>query len=75
MTGVGHGWRLVVRWCSNVSVCKSGRAPPENSASLRQVGALNSHLAASPLVTLVEGEERWEPLTTPRVFSLKLGWN
>ncbi|GFS89986.1 hypothetical protein TNCV_507091 [Trichonephila clavipes] len=27
MTKVGHGRRLVVRWFSNVSVYKSGRAP------------------------------------------------
>ncbi|GFX11657.1 hypothetical protein TNCV_4361891 [Trichonephila clavipes] len=36
-------------------------------------GTLNSRRAASPLVTLVEGEERWEALTTLRVFSLKTG--
>ncbi|GFS85723.1 hypothetical protein TNCV_2974071 [Trichonephila clavipes] len=40
----------------------------------RQGGALNSRRAASPLVRLVEGEERKErggsPLTTPRVFFL-----
>ncbi|GFW32357.1 hypothetical protein TNCV_675161 [Trichonephila clavipes] len=38
---------------------------------LRPVGTLNSRRAASPLMRLVEGGER--PLTTPRVFSLKIG--
>ncbi|GFW57837.1 uncharacterized protein TNCV_2927561 [Trichonephila clavipes] len=37
-------------------------------------GTLNNRRAASPLVRLVEGEERWEaPDHTPRVFSLKIG--
>ncbi|GFX81104.1 uncharacterized protein TNCV_1910971 [Trichonephila clavipes] len=34
---------------------------------------LHSHRAASPLVRLVEGEERWEAPDHPRVFSLKIG--
>ncbi|GFW31514.1 hypothetical protein TNCV_4419511 [Trichonephila clavipes] len=36
-------------------------------------GTLNSRLAASPLVRLVEGEERCGPLATPRIFFLKIG--
>ncbi|GFX35551.1 hypothetical protein TNCV_103581 [Trichonephila clavipes] len=54
----------------NMDVCKC-RVPA------RHAGTLNSRRAASPLVRLVEVEERWEapdPLP-PRVFSLKLGWN
>ncbi|GFU73113.1 uncharacterized protein TNCV_1354041 [Trichonephila clavipes] len=39
----------------------------------RHGGTLNSRRAASPLVRLVEGEERGRPLTTLRVFSLKIG--
>ncbi|GFV55063.1 hypothetical protein TNCV_2622851 [Trichonephila clavipes] len=35
-------------------------------------GTLNRHRAASPFVRLVKGKERWEALTTPRVFSLKI---
>ncbi|GFX85301.1 uncharacterized protein TNCV_2675761 [Trichonephila clavipes] len=34
---------------------------------------LNSRRAASPLVRLVEGEERWEALTLPRMFSQNWG--
>ncbi|GFS94776.1 hypothetical protein TNCV_4456581 [Trichonephila clavipes] len=34
-------------------------------------GTLNTHRVASPLMRLVEGEEKWEALTTPRVLSLK----
>ncbi|GFU95928.1 uncharacterized protein TNCV_252791 [Trichonephila clavipes] len=40
---------------------------------LRHGGTLNSRRAASPLVGLVEGKERWGPLTTPRDF-LPLNW-
>ncbi|GFT86516.1 hypothetical protein TNCV_725571 [Trichonephila clavipes] len=40
--------------------------------SLRHGDTLNSRRAASLLVRLVEGEERWEALTTPKVFSLKI---
>ncbi|GFS61372.1 uncharacterized protein TNCV_3105551 [Trichonephila clavipes] len=37
-------------------------------------GALNSRRAASPLVRLVEGEERWKAPDPPlKVFSLKIG--
>ncbi|GFX29411.1 uncharacterized protein TNCV_3997871 [Trichonephila clavipes] len=36
-------------------------------------GTLNSRRAASPLVRLVEGEERREAPDHPRVFSLKIG--
>ncbi|GFT40379.1 DNA-dependent protein kinase catalytic subunit [Trichonephila clavipes] len=36
-------------------------------------GTLNSHRAASHLVRLVEGEERWEASDHPGVFSLKIG--
>ncbi|GFW21201.1 uncharacterized protein TNCV_1948251 [Trichonephila clavipes] len=40
----------------------------------RHGGTLNSRRAASPLVRLVEGEERWEATDlTTRVFSLKIG--
>ncbi|GFT07775.1 uncharacterized protein TNCV_1213781 [Trichonephila clavipes] len=35
-------------------------------------GTLNSRRAASLLVRLVEGEEKWQPLTTLRVFFLKI---
>ncbi|GFT06366.1 uncharacterized protein TNCV_1145561 [Trichonephila clavipes] len=34
---------------------------------------LNSRRDTSPLVRLVEGEERWEDQTTLLVFSLKIG--
>ncbi|GFV74343.1 uncharacterized protein TNCV_5127861 [Trichonephila clavipes] len=37
-------------------------------------GTLNSRRAASPLMGLVEGVERWEALTTPRCPPSKLGW-
>ncbi|GFV60139.1 hypothetical protein TNCV_3886571 [Trichonephila clavipes] len=40
---------------------------------LLQGGTLNSHPAASHLVKLLEGEERWEDLSTLKVFSLKIG--
>ncbi|GFU40716.1 hypothetical protein TNCV_3230811 [Trichonephila clavipes] len=40
---------------------------------LRQGGTLNSCQAASPLVRLVEGEEKGEATDHPRVFSLKIG--
>ncbi|GFV30349.1 uncharacterized protein TNCV_98241 [Trichonephila clavipes] len=33
---------------------------------LRHEGTLNSRRAASPLVRLVEGDERWEALTLPQ---------
>ncbi|GFU52510.1 uncharacterized protein TNCV_2115071 [Trichonephila clavipes] len=36
-------------------------------------GTLNSRRAASPLVRLMEEDERWEALTLLRVFSLKIG--
>ncbi|GFU80329.1 hypothetical protein TNCV_3521041 [Trichonephila clavipes] len=39
---------------------------------LRHGSTLNSRRASSPLVRLVEGEEKWETLTTSRVFSLKI---
>ncbi|GFT12824.1 uncharacterized protein TNCV_5095511 [Trichonephila clavipes] len=44
-------------------------------------GTLNSRRAASPLVRLVEGKERWKgkrggrPLTTPECSASKLRWN
>ncbi|GFW36656.1 hypothetical protein TNCV_1956561 [Trichonephila clavipes] len=34
-------------------------------------GTLNSRRAASPLVRLVDGEEKWDAPDHPRVFSLK----
>ncbi|GFS96646.1 uncharacterized protein TNCV_3944231 [Trichonephila clavipes] len=37
-------------------------------------GTLNSRQATSPLVRLVDGEERWEPLTLPHRF-LPQTWN
>ncbi|GFV44180.1 transposable element Tcb2 transposase [Trichonephila clavipes] len=42
---------------------------------LRHEGTLNSRRAASPLVWLVEGKERWEALTTPGFSPSKFGWN
>ncbi|GFS73299.1 hypothetical protein TNCV_4711811 [Trichonephila clavipes] len=61
---------VLVGLCSNigedVNVCKC-------MVPLRHGSTLQSRSAASPLVRLVEGEERWEALTTPRVFSLKPG--
>ncbi|GFS50294.1 uncharacterized protein TNCV_1638091 [Trichonephila clavipes] len=36
-------------------------------------GTLNRCRAASPLMRLVEGKERWEAPDHPRVFSLKIG--
>ncbi|GFW09752.1 hypothetical protein TNCV_868141 [Trichonephila clavipes] len=42
----------------------------------RHEGTLNSRRAASPLVRLVEGDERWEAPDPPPRFSLsKLEWN
>ncbi|GFT24340.1 hypothetical protein TNCV_3252011 [Trichonephila clavipes] len=39
-------------------------------------GTLNSRRAASPLVNLVAGDERWEALDFPAGCSpSKLGWN
>ncbi|GFT08594.1 uncharacterized protein TNCV_661701 [Trichonephila clavipes] len=40
---------------------------------LRHGGTLNSRRAASPLVWLVEGEERWEAPDDPQGF-LPLNW-
>ncbi|GFU97072.1 hypothetical protein TNCV_3347181 [Trichonephila clavipes] len=40
---------------------------------LQHGGTLNSHRAASPLVRLVEGEERWEAPDHLRMFSHKIG--
>ncbi|GFW08536.1 hypothetical protein TNCV_2775581 [Trichonephila clavipes] len=40
----------------------------------RHEGTINSRRAASLLVWLVEGEEKWEVLTIPRCPPLKLGW-
>ncbi|GFX42684.1 uncharacterized protein TNCV_2196431 [Trichonephila clavipes] len=40
---------------------------------LRYGGTLNSRRAASPLVWLVEGVERWEVPDHPQVYSLKIG--
>ncbi|GFW24179.1 uncharacterized protein TNCV_1847381 [Trichonephila clavipes] len=40
---------------------------------LRHGGTLNSRRAASPLVWLMEGEEKWEDLDHPRGF-LPLNW-
>ncbi|GFV54359.1 uncharacterized protein TNCV_4585891 [Trichonephila clavipes] len=37
---------------------------------LQHGGTPNSYRAASPLVWLLEGEERWEAPVHPRVFSL-----
>ncbi|GFT13948.1 uncharacterized protein TNCV_2615861 [Trichonephila clavipes] len=37
-------------------------------------GTLNSHRAASPLVWLVEGEERWEAPGHPHVF-IPVNWS
>ncbi|GFX53563.1 transposase [Trichonephila clavipes] len=40
---------------------------------LRHRGTLNGRRTASPLVRLMEGKRGEMPLTTPRVFSLKIG--
>ncbi|GFW45466.1 uncharacterized protein TNCV_3244061 [Trichonephila clavipes] len=40
---------------------------------LRHGGTLNSRQAASPLVWLMEGVERWEAPNHPQVYSLKIG--
>ncbi|GFU96729.1 hypothetical protein TNCV_839541 [Trichonephila clavipes] len=40
---------------------------------LRQEGTLNNIRAVSPLMSSVEGEKRERPLTSSRVFSLKIG--
>ncbi|GFW72959.1 hypothetical protein TNCV_830821 [Trichonephila clavipes] len=42
---------------------------------LRQVGTINSHRAASPLVRLVHGEESGAPNSLPGCSPSKLGWN
>ncbi|GFV47510.1 hypothetical protein TNCV_904711 [Trichonephila clavipes] len=42
-------------------------------APLRHGGTVNNLRAASPLVRLVEGKNRWDALATPRVFSLEIG--
>ncbi|GFV56272.1 uncharacterized protein TNCV_106281 [Trichonephila clavipes] len=39
----------------------------------RHGGTINSHRAASPLVRLVEGEDRWEAPDHPQVSSPKIG--
>ncbi|GFW15903.1 reverse transcriptase [Trichonephila clavipes] len=49
----------------DMNVCKSTVPSPH-------VNTLNSRRAASPLVRLVEGEERWEAHDHPKVFSLKI---
>ncbi|GFV65507.1 uncharacterized protein TNCV_1737441 [Trichonephila clavipes] len=41
---------------------------------LRHGGTLNTRRAASPLVWLVEGVERWEAPDHPRCLPSKLGW-
>ncbi|GFV94273.1 uncharacterized protein TNCV_2267271 [Trichonephila clavipes] len=41
----------------------------------RHGGTLNSRQAASPLVRLVKGEERWEVPHPPGCSPPKLGWN
>ncbi|GFV63139.1 hypothetical protein TNCV_3025681 [Trichonephila clavipes] len=38
-------------------------------------GTLNSRRASSPLVKLVEGDERWEAPDNTKGFSLKIGGN
>ncbi|GFU08974.1 HTH_48 domain-containing protein [Trichonephila clavipes] len=52
-----------------ISVLPKWPARSFESATL----ALNSCRAASPLVRLVEGKERWEAPTIPRVCSLETG--
>ncbi|GFW46001.1 hypothetical protein TNCV_3276191 [Trichonephila clavipes] len=47
--------------------------PPQ--VPLRHGGTLNSRRAASPLMRLVEGEERWEAPDSPGCSPSKLGWN
>ncbi|GFT18253.1 hypothetical protein TNCV_710631 [Trichonephila clavipes] len=43
---------------------------------LRHQGTLNRRQVASPLMWLVEGEERWEATGNPPGFSpFKLGWS
>ncbi|GFW31407.1 hypothetical protein TNCV_3416631 [Trichonephila clavipes] len=42
---------------------------------LQHGGTLNSRRAASPLMRLVEGEERWEAPDSLGCFPSKLGWN
>ncbi|GFU18236.1 hypothetical protein TNCV_1389021 [Trichonephila clavipes] len=42
---------------------------------LRQGGTLNSRRAVSPLVRLVEGEERWDATDHPQGFSIEIGVN
>ncbi|GFT75059.1 uncharacterized protein TNCV_2244431 [Trichonephila clavipes] len=45
----------------------------QNAMPSRHESTLNNHRAASPLVRLVEGEERWEAPDHPGMFSLKIG--
>ncbi|GFT05276.1 hypothetical protein TNCV_123111 [Trichonephila clavipes] len=50
-------------------ICQSTKS----SLPSRHGGTLNSHRAASPLMWLVEGVERWEAPDHPQVSSLKIG--
>ncbi|GFV94372.1 uncharacterized protein TNCV_3352101 [Trichonephila clavipes] len=65
-----------VEWLAQLCL---GSNPVEDMAVCKRIvpsrhgGTLNSRRAASPVVSLVEGKERWDPLTTPRVFTLKIG--
>ncbi|GFV37608.1 hypothetical protein TNCV_4982301 [Trichonephila clavipes] len=52
----------------DVDVCKCIVPAPHG-------GTLNGRRAASPLVRLVEGEERCGPLTPTECSPFKLGWN
>ncbi|GFT23755.1 hypothetical protein TNCV_3512071 [Trichonephila clavipes] len=54
---------------SDMALCSEMSGP-----QLSWGGTLNSHRAASPLVWLVEGVERWELPDHLQVSSSKLGW-
>ncbi|GFV93779.1 hypothetical protein TNCV_366781 [Trichonephila clavipes] len=67
LTAVSHG--LGSNPGEGMDVCKY-------IVPLRNEDTLNSSPAASPLVSLVEGEERWEASDHPPECSpSKLGWN
>ncbi|GFT25063.1 hypothetical protein TNCV_179751 [Trichonephila clavipes] len=52
---------------------REGKEACKGIVPLRHGDTLNSPRAASPLMRLVNGEERWEAPDPPRVFSFKIG--
>ncbi|GFU58940.1 transposable element Tc3 transposase [Trichonephila clavipes] len=61
--------KVIENWTSRLDYIRASRG-----MLLRHVGTLNSRRAASPLVWLVEGEDRWEAPDHPQGF-LPLNWS